>query len=258
MVNLNLTLLENLSNTTILPSSSLIIWPNILNSIICLSGLVTVSINISIFSNRTLTDKSYTLLLTEAIADLIYLTCSLVWPIFNYAIDSNSIIAALYSIAIDNYLTSCLAVYSVLIELFLSIDRLLILSNRLMLVNVSLRHAIICIALISLLFYLPVLFLQRIELTGDNEDGSILVTTSFGQTDFGKIIPTLLTVVRLFLILVCLFSINIVTLVKFKRYVSKKTKIVNRNQSSRYIETSTIVNLKSNTNILRKPQKYIF
>lgn len=239
----NLTFTTNESNNTTENSQVVIIWPNVLNSLICLTGLVTVSINIAVFANRTLTDKSYSLLLTEAIADLIYLAFSLIWPAFHYAIQSNTIISALYSIAIDDYLTSCLAIYSVLVELFLSVDRLLILSNQTMLVNIKLNYLIAGLILIALIMYLPVLLLKRI----DCNDSRVLVATSLGQTEFGIIIPTILSVIRVFLVVVCLFLINLVTLVKFKQYLGKKSHMVNNNKQNR--TEASLINL---------PSKYLY
>lgn len=213
-------------------------WPDILNSIICLIGLCTVSINISIFANPTLKDPTYKLLLCEAVSDFLYLLASSLWPIFKYALDEHSLARSVYSIAIDDYLTSCLAINDIFIELFLSVDRLLILSNRAYLQNVPLLRIIVAINATSLVIYIPVLFLKRIV---SDSAGYSVVPTSFGLTRFGTVLPSILSVFRLCLVIVCLFSINLFTLVKFRRHIRRKSKlVVSHNRQTQTQDTNMV------------------
>lgn len=220
---------NSLSNLTNNPSSNEILWPSLVNTFICLMGLITVSINILIFAHPTLKDPTYKLLLTEAFTDLIYLSCSALWPLFQYALNAHSLAVVIYSIAIDDYLTSSLAINDILIELFLSVDRLFIILNKsAYLQRLPLTFTIGTLNLASLLFYLPVLFLRKIVEQPERNKYKLVLTPYLGQTTFGALIPTILSCVRLFLVMVCLFSVNLVTLVKFRKHIKQRSRLVSK------------------------------
>ena len=67
-------------------------------------------------------------------------------------------------IVFSEFLTSCLAFFSILMEVFLVIQRIMIVRNKISLFK-NLKGNFICltVCIISILIYIPVLFVRRIE-----------------------------------------------------------------------------------------------
>lgn len=210
-----------------------LVWPQFIYSSICLFGATTVSINISVFVNKKLTDRTYQFLLVEAIVDLLYITMMGCSSLINCGTPcqsrANTLWAQIIRYGFYDYLTSCFAINNILIEMFLSLERLCVISNRQILQKLNFKPVVLAIGVFSLAYYSPVLFLKQfVALT----DGSYkLVLTSFGDSRTGRLIPGILSTIRLLLATVGLFSINMNTFVRFKRHVKKKTKLKGNFQS---------------------------
>jgi hypothetical protein len=216
-----------------------LVWPQFLYTSICLFGTLTVSLNVSIFVNRRrLTDRTYRFLLVEAIVDLFYIVIMGCSSLINCGTPclsrANTLWAQVIRYGFYDYLTSCFAINNILIEIFLSVERLCVISNKPFLQKLSFKPVIVSIAVFSLVFYSPVLFLKQFVYLGNGTYQ--LASTSFGLSSAGRIIPGVLSTIRLLLATVCLFAINITTFVKFKRHVKKKSKLKgNRNRKERFI-----------------------
>lgn len=202
-----------------------------IEEVILIFGLFTVSINIIVFAELRFKDTAYKFLLLEAIVDFIYLLL-LSLSIFVYcgtpcSAVYTSIWGKLYNLAIDDYLTSGLAINNILIEIVLSLQRLFIITNKPWLSDISFLKTSLVIGVVSLLFYLPLLILNKIVQIGPNEYS--LVAASGHVLD--SVIPTLISSLRLFLATVGLFSINLVTFVHFKRHMKRKSKLLSKHKT---------------------------
>lgn len=196
-------------------------------------GLITVSVNILVFYQLRSKDTTYKFLLAEAIVDfnyllllsfLTFLYCGS--PCFSLA---SSLFGQLYSLAIDNYLTSCLAFHNILIELVLSLQRLFIITNKPWLSGISFIRIYIPIVISSLIFYAPLLFLNRLIRIGSNEYS---IEPLLPENAINWIVPTVLSSIRVFFATFVLFTINIVTFVHFKKHVKKKSMLTSKSSSN--------------------------
>lgn len=204
-----------------------VVWAQFIYSSICLFGAITVLINISVFSNRRLTDRTYQFLLVEAIVDLLYIVMMGCSSLINCgspcASRTDTLWAQIIRLCLYDYLTSCFAINNILIEIFLSLERLCIISNKQFMQKFNFKPVILCIGVFSLIFYSPVLLLKRFY-TSDYVVYELLLT-DFGASKIGHLIPGILSTIRLLLATVCLFTINMITFIKFKRHVKKKNKL---------------------------------
>lgn len=140
----------------------------------------------------------------------------------------------MYIILIDDYFTSCLAIFSILIEIVLSLQRYLILINKATFQKISHKWIICILFLISLLYYLPMLFRKNILSTKINylTNGTVFVRTSysiintdFGSSPAGKTVPIVLTIIRIFLGTFLLTFVNIINTFKFRKRFNKRMQI---------------------------------
>jgi hypothetical protein len=203
-------------------------WPELLYASICVFGSLPVIINVSIFLSPTLKDHIYKFLLFEAIVDLLYLICIGLSIVFSCgspcAYVESKLIAKIYSLVIYDYATSCMAITNIFIELFLAIQRLFVIMNKPFLIE---NNLFICgtLTLLSMAYYLPVFFLKSIvKLDNDKYD---VVWSEFGRASSGQLLYTFLSTFRLFLVTVCLFSINLFTFLKFQQHIARKAQLTN-------------------------------
>lgn len=210
-----------------------LVWPQFIYSSICLFGATTVSINVSVFANKKLTDRTYQFLLIEAIIDLLYIMTMGCSSLINCGTPcqsrANTIWAQIIRYGFYDYLTSCFAINNILIQMFLSLERLFVISNKHVLQKFNSTYVILIIGIFSLVYYSPVLFLKQFVAL---ENGTYqLVLTSFGMSRVGRLVPGVLSSIRLLLATLGLFSINMTTFVKFKRHVQNKKNLKGNFQS---------------------------
>lgn len=235
----------NTQNQTVIVTYTLV-WYQFVYSSICFFGATTVSINISVFVNKKLTDRTYTFLLIESIVDMLYICMMGFSSVINCGTPcqsrSNTLWALIIRYGLYEYLTSCFAINNILIQIYLSLDRLLIISNRSQTIfqKLGLKPTISAIGLFSLAYYSPVLFIRKYVALGDGTWKLFL--TDFGMSKAGRLIPGVLSTIRLILVTICLFSINMITFVKFKRHVNKKSKLTfNPSQISKSAGSITLL-----------------
>jgi len=177
-------------------------------------GSISHIINIVVLLSPELKDKGYKFMLANSVNNMFYL---LLCGIYDFFICRNGcekidkpLLLIIYFIVIDEYLTSCMAVFNLFIQIFLSLQRIFLVLNKSAFQNISVVKFILILASISLIFYSPILTIQRIEPsqsnTTSNESSSkvySIVRTDFGKTAFGECIPTVLSSFRIFLATVC-------------------------------------------------------
>lgn len=221
--------------------------------IITLFGLVSNFINIIVFSNSKLKDSSYRLMLADSVIHFVYLVftgCGAAFYCVSICEVTSSYANKFFQLYFTDYLTSSLAIYSIFVEIYLSLQRLFIISNKKTLQNLSHKIVLSILFVLSLLFYMPNIFLKNIvsvergvsiqsidvNVSYSNKTVSFSLTTSiFGKSIYGKIIPVILTSIRIFLSIIVLSLINILTAIKFKKHFNRKY----------YLKAATITNFRS-------------
>ncbi|CAF0703540.1 unnamed protein product [Brachionus calyciflorus] len=197
-------------------------------------GILTNLINIIIFSNSKLKDPSYKFTLALSINSFI----NLIIGAFRIFISCGppcsknraSIYGQIYLLFIDDFLTSSLNMNATLIEIYLSLQRLMLIMNRPVLQKVSAVIFVPILAAISVVIYIPIIFIKTIYPIESSNSSSVtygLRINDFGSSTFGKALPTALTLIRIILVIGVIFVVNLITSYKFKKYMDKKHSITN-------------------------------
>ena len=99
---------------------------------VCILGVIANFLNIIVFSNKKMKDISFKYMLFISINDFIYLGfCAYTSVVIcNNCPLSTEYSTQLYHIIIEQYFTSCQAMFSIFADIFLSIHRSLILLNK--------------------------------------------------------------------------------------------------------------------------------
>ena len=211
--------------------------------IIALLGLLTNGLNVFIFLNKTMKDLSFKILLVSSITDCIYLILASTYflKFCTTCQIKTSLYMQFYLIIVDDYMTSCLAFYCTLLDVLLSIQRYSVLSsNQSFTKKINYKRVMFILFFISLLFYVPVLFLNNIKITKYN-DGNISysIDESNDLPFSAKTANLILTTVRIFLALVILSIINIINVMNFSKRFKNKV-FIDFNRKSFNINTIVI------------------
>ena len=201
----------------------------------CLIGIITNSINIVIFKNRTkLWNPIYKYMLVHSVGDLCFLSGA-----FVYFFSKHTFIYQYYSYFwkfFEFYLymviMTPLTMFIVLIELSISIKRLLIVTNYNITVRIRFRWLIIGFLLFSILSQLPSLkmIINIVDLAEKYQERNMpphaayfdMITADFSRSSVYKTIYTLETILRGVLAPAILFIINALMTKKFHQQLKKK------------------------------------
>ncbi len=198
-----------------------------LSLIVSIFGVVTNLLNIFVFlSNRAnMKHQIFTFMLAISSVDLAY--CALLtyksWSTCEICQLYTVYFTQLYTIIVFDYITSCLAIFNILIDIIVSFERYLIVVNSRYLRRISTQAVIWFVGVFSLLYYSPVLFMKSIEAIENSSESFRLVLTSFGRSILAKIVLIVLQSVRIFLSVLLLPTINILTAVQLKRVVKVRS-----------------------------------
>ncbi len=198
-----------------------------LSLIVSIFGVVTNLLNIFVFlSNRAnMKHQIFTFMLAISSVDLAY--CALLtyksWSTCEICQLYTVYFTQLYTIIVFDYITSCLAIFNILIDIIVSFERYLIVVNSRYLRRISTQAVIWFVGVFSLLYYSPVLFMKSIEAIENSSESFRLVLTSFGKSILAKIVLIVLQSVRIFLSVLLLPTINILTAVQLKRVVKVRS-----------------------------------
>ena len=139
-------------------------WAYLIQPVVCIFGVIANGLNIAVFLNSKMQDVSFRYMLAISVSDLIYLVlCSYVS--FLSCTDcsfTNNYATAFYSIVIDDYLTSCLGIFALFLDITLSLQRFFILKNKPFCNKLSYKTIIFVLLIIAFLYYMPVLFFKDI------------------------------------------------------------------------------------------------
>lgn len=194
-------------------------------STICIFGFLTNLTNIVVLMNHRIKNISFKYLLATSSSDLFYLSLSIYCP------ENTSYFTQVYFIYIGHYFTSCLAIFNIFTDITLSLICYSVLKNKTYLQSLNYYLVIGCLFLLSLVYYSPVLFFFKIQQiivqqndTLSSPDGYRVINNSFGSSIYGKIIPTILSSIRIILAMFVLTSINIMNIIEFRKRYSNRFK----------------------------------
>lgn len=195
--------------------------------LICSFGSITSIINILVLSSKKLKDSVYNYYLASSIIDLIYAVI-IAFKIFitcgsQCLFRKKNLSTLIYILYFQDYFTSCLAINNILIEVFVSFQRFMIITNKKFLQNSRPILVIISISVFSLIYYLPVIFLKNIVF--ESNDVYALEYTKFGSSSAGKVFSIVLSLTRLVVASVVLFIINWFNLIRFRKLMVKKSNL---------------------------------
>lgn len=207
----------------------------IIYCIVCSLGSITSLINIFVLSNKKLKDPVYSYYLASSIIDFIYVTI-IALKIFITCgspciFRKNYLSTLIYILYFQDYLTSCLAITNILIEVFISLQRFMIISNKKFLLNFRPILVVIFLSVFCLIYYIPVIFLKSIQ--HESKDQYALESTKFGLSSGGKIFSIVLSLIRLIFASVVLFIINWLNLIRFRKLMVKKSNLALKIQDLR-------------------------
>jgi len=171
------------------------------------------------------------------------LLCTSRWNGFSSDDVTKDFILVIYRYLIVEYLTSCMAIFNIIVQIVLTVQRLLMVLNRKFPGESNSFAVIAILILISLFFYSPTLFIVKIIVIEDanidnitnqtNQTNYSLVTSDFGQTTLGKSLLVLMPVLRICLATVVLPILSIIQFIFFRKYFQRKHKV--RNSEISYI-----------------------
>ena len=128
-------------------------------------GVITNLVNIMVFLNPKLKDQSFYYLLAYSCNDFVYLCISTInfYSFCDNICSLNDTLAyQVIKLFLISYFTSCLAICSILIEIFISFQRFFIFINKLMSKNISYKKVLTAIYLISFIYYSSMIILKNI------------------------------------------------------------------------------------------------
>ena len=208
---------------------------------ICAFGVITNAISASVFSSPKMKDVSFKYLLAISISDMFYLGINSYW--FSYYCEQFSLnktySANVYKLYLREYLGRCFAIFSVITEVLLSLERYMVLLNKSYLKEKTHKSLIVACLALSFVYYSPLLALRKIALVNDSvysvnktvvnsttlSPSYRLVGSGIASQTTRKVIPIVLICFRYFLVTIVFPCINILNVYEFrKRYLGHPQK----------------------------------
>ena len=146
-----------------------------------------------------------------------------------------SFFGPLFTIYISSFFLGVLIIFNILIEIYLSFQRLMILSNRSFLKKVPVLLVLFVLFTISFIYNIPNLISQRIAAVPTSTPGVytyMAVTTDFGYSNLASVLKQIMKYLRIFLTLGVLLVLNILTAYKSRQHFMKKSQMKNAFNSS--------------------------
>ena len=224
---------------SIIVTSKLII--NLPRTFTSFFGIITNILCIIVFVNPKMKDKSFNYMLANSICDCLYLTI-LIFQLVEFCGDcpiAKKFATQIYIIYFDSFLTASLALFFIFVEIWIATQRYFLIRNKPFLQNISHLKVLPIIAFISLVYYLPLLFRYDILTKFDHNTNKTYYGTK--NSDFtntvGKLVYTVLALIRIFFNSILLSIVNILILIEFKRMSQNKSKMI----KSKYAENCKLL-----------------
>lgn len=221
---------SNLTSNPLFNGSSEGLLPLFTIPIVCLFGVVTNGLNIAVFLNSRMKDPTFKYMLAISISNFLY-TGLLSYGYVVYCDEctlNKSYGTQVFKIIVNNYISSSLAVFSNLVEIYLSMQRYFILTNKNNLQTISYKLVLFILFIVAALYYVNVLFCYDIIKYEYVYEDQVLFThhstalSNYSRSDFGKAITLTFVTMRIVLSTVVLPSINVVNLYLFRKIFKKK------------------------------------
>lgn len=201
--------------------SSKLSWNLSLRLAVLIFSLTTNSITIVVFMNSILKDICYKYMLATSITNLAYLLINILGIFFYYCTDcwsSHSYPSTLFSIVFTFYLSNCLLLMRILLEVTISLRTFFILANK-STEWLNYKVSILVLLVVSLLFYVQVPFAYGVNYhhhNGTLQDYSVQFT-QFGLSNINHWIAIGQYVIRIFLAVLFLALINCLNMREFRK-----------------------------------------
>lgn len=137
-------------------------------------------------------------------------------------------------VILSEYLTSCLAIFNIIMECFLTVQRIIVILNKTSKFANFQRVGLVSslIFVFSFAIYAPVLFMTKpqfyetLNFTRDGKPASfkndyVMAKTKFGKTKLALWFVNGLTIARMFMVIVVLLILNIIVIAIMKLYLNK-------------------------------------
>jgi hypothetical protein len=143
-------------------------WQYLLLPQINVFGLVTNILNACVFLDRRMEDATFKYMLATSLNDILYLIFTS-WNINKYCTQCplySAYVTQIYLIWLNDWFTSSQALFNILIDIFISLQRYFILLNKPFFQMNAMNHylVILVISIISMLYYLPLVFFKVLNL----------------------------------------------------------------------------------------------
>lgn len=195
-------------------------WSGYVRASISLIGIITNTVNISVFLNGELKNTSYKLMMVKSVANLLYLLIASINEMIAFC--SNCVwrsyyLTVFYSFAFSLCLAVILAIFRILVEITLSIYILCLLINK----PWTRKHIwiwiLIGLAVLSFGIYCQKPFIFNIVQVVPGENVYKLVSTNLGLSNANDVLTVVQTFIRIFLSVIVLSTVNLINLYFYKR-----------------------------------------
>jgi len=184
--------------------------------------MITNGLNTAVFLNSKMKNTTFKFMLAISINDFFYLLfCVFTTIIFceNCSSIRYTYFFSLYLLIVANFLGPCLAMFTIFTDIILSIHRFYIITNKKHWIWTKPKWILFIISVISIIFYLPLLFLKRI----DANENILEFTNSISEYVYLSI-----HIIRFILSVIVLSILNIINFYKYKSMNYNKLGIMKR------------------------------
>lgn len=198
-------------------------------------SVLTCLVNVVVFSTLVSKDQIYKFLLIASIVDFLYLGIGVFLLVFTPMCDPTPIrcgsdsqfISKVVSIWITAFLNPTFAFYSILNEIFLSVQRLFILRKKLFMKDLKVWYVAPVLYLISVLYYMPVLLTQSVKQAGPVSSNGMVyhAYTVALAPNAASIVGMVQALIRALLVTVGMTGLNACTIYNFRAFIKQKSKI---------------------------------
>ena len=197
--------------------------------IVCIFGFILSMLTLIVLLNPNLKGNMYIYLLAKTLFETVLLGVGMLIP-YGYCYDCSfhmSFGSKFYSLHIHTFLQNVLYFASAITEMFIVLDRYLILSQKGKLFRKeSFAKTTICIiSSIGILLFLPISFSAEIhKISNDTYD---LHVTEFGKSAAFSFTMSFINLTENVLVWLILIVLNILVLYEYKKYIRKKKAMLN-------------------------------
>jgi hypothetical protein len=204
-------------------------------------GIITNILNIIVFSNKEMKDDTYKYLKMNAFSNMIYLiNCLFLFTTRcgQFCSFSNTLAVQIYYWIFYIYVKGIAAIFTVCMQIIVALLRLKIVTNKKTCKLPEYKKTGLIIIIFAAIFYSPYLFTKQIVATKVIVNRKINGTnvTSFyysysnpnnsvGNSDLGKWLIIVTTVIRGYICAFIIILINLITKIKLGSHFAKKMKI---------------------------------